>query len=143
MDAHYETQLQPRGAFPLSPERARFAVSTPLAPKAEDSGQYVSSKELEERCEARTAEGNLSIAQLTYEQVTELSLGRVPAEIQELAKTLVDWTFEDLRRNAAKPIRLATTAKRAHGRHTKKEKTQPARRHAAQRARSEQATRRP
>jgi hypothetical protein len=42
--------------------------------------------------------------QLTEEQVTELSFGRVPALVQEMAKTLVDWTDLDLRKNAAKPI---------------------------------------
>lgn len=38
----------------------------------------------------------------------ELSFGRVPALVQEAAKRLVDWTHEDLRKNAAKPVRLAT-----------------------------------
>ena len=42
---------------------------------------------------------------LTEEEFTELSFGRVPALVQEQARRLVDWTQEDLRKNAAKPVR--------------------------------------
>lgn len=49
--------------------------------------------------------------QMNEDQCREVSFGRVPGEIQELAKTLVDWTMADLRRNAAKPVRLAKAAR--------------------------------
>lgn len=42
---------------------------------------------------------------MTEEDCAELSFGRVPALVQENAKRLVDWTQEDLRKNAAKPVR--------------------------------------
>lgn len=48
---------------------------------------------------------------MNEEQMTEISFGRVPALIQEMAKTLVDWTQEDLRRNAAKPLYTARSRK--------------------------------
>lgn len=44
--------------------------------------------------------------QVNEAQCTELSFGRVPGEVQEMARTLVDWTQEDLRKNAAKPVRI-------------------------------------
>lgn len=45
--------------------------------------------------------------QLNETQCTELSFGRIPGEVQEMAQTLVDWTLEDLRRNVAKPVKLS------------------------------------
>ena len=44
---------------------------------------------------------------LTEAQATELSVGRVPAAVQALAKTMVDHTFEELKQNARKPVTLA------------------------------------
>lgn len=42
---------------------------------------------------------------MTEAEMTEMSFGRVPALVQEQAKRLVEWTQEDLRRNAAKPVK--------------------------------------
>ena len=42
----------------------------------------------------------------------ELAEGRVPAVVQELARTLTDWTDEALRKNTAKPVRLAGKEKK-------------------------------
>ena len=41
---------------------------------------------------------------MTEDEMTEISYGRVPALVKEQAKRLVDWTREDLRKNAAKPL---------------------------------------
>lgn len=45
--------------------------------------------------------------ELDANQASELQFGRVPGEVREMARMLVDETFEDLRKNAAKPMRLA------------------------------------
>ena len=45
-------------------------------------------------------------------EMRELSFGRVPAMVQELAKTMTDWTQADLRRNAAKKVRLSKAGTR-------------------------------
>lgn len=41
---------------------------------------------------------------VSEEQALELSFGRVPALVQEMARAMTDWTQEDMRRNAAKPV---------------------------------------
>ena len=52
---------------------------------------------------------------VSEEQALELSFGRVPALVQEMARTMTDWTQEDLRRNAAKPVQLAAIKTRRTG----------------------------
>lgn len=44
--------------------------------------------------------------QLSATQASALQFGRVPGEVREMARLLVDETFEDLRKNAAKPVTL-------------------------------------
>jgi hypothetical protein len=44
---------------------------------------------------------------LTTAQARQVSVGRVPGEVREMARLLADETQEELRKNAAKPVRLA------------------------------------
>ena len=54
-------------------------------------------------CEA--AHAPLFHLEVNEAQCFELSVGRIPGEVQEMARALCDWTQEDLRKNAAKPVR--------------------------------------
>ena len=53
--------------------------------------------------------------QVNEAQCTELSFGRVPGEVQEMARTMVDWTQEHLRKNAAKPVQLSSASSSSVG----------------------------
>jgi uncharacterized iron-regulated protein len=44
---------------------------------------------------------------MTAAQASEISFGRVPEELKDAARLLVDETHLELRKNAAKPVRLA------------------------------------
>lgn len=70
----------------------------------------VSSEALKEELRLRTAlhaaEGNVTLCGLTEEECEELTYGRVPKRIREMAKAAHEWWWEDLlKANAAKPAR--------------------------------------
>ncbi len=41
---------------------------------------------------------------ITEDEMHELSVGRVTALVQEQARRVIDWSLEDVRKNAAKPL---------------------------------------
>lgn len=69
----------------------------------------VSSEALKEELRLRTAlhaaEGNVTLCGLTEEECEELTYGRVPKRIREMAQAACDWWWDDLlNANAAKPL---------------------------------------
>jgi hypothetical protein len=71
----------------------------------------VSSEDLKEELRLRTElhreHGSFSLL-ITEEEAEELSYGRVPKRVREMAKTGLDWWWDDLlKANAAKPVTLS------------------------------------